>query len=156
MSNPIQDTKANIASLVDSLNSILNHVDAQEEENRTLREKLTNNDGLVVDWPALRKVFLLGAKLGSEQTVYYIKGEMNDYEYDIYEDTHGDAYLNIQGSVTIQAEDICDRMNIPASGTKEDHDQQMLDLLSMDEQMVMSEISLHLNPPAPQTDEESK
>ena len=147
MSNSIQEIKASVGSLVDNLNSIVDYINEQE---------CKSSPQSSIDHETLRKVFLLGAKLGCEQTVYYIKYEMNDYEHDIYEETHSDTYLNITGSVTIKAEDICDRMNIPASGTKEDHDRQMLDLLSMDEEMVMSEIMLHLNPPAPQTNEEQQ
>ena len=147
MSNSIQEIKASVGSLVDNLNSIVDYINEQESKSSPQPS---------IDHKTLRKVFLLGAKLGCEQTVYYIKGEMCDYEHDIYEDTNGSAYLHISGSITIDADDLNEQICVPPQGTMEDHDKQMLDLLSMDEEMVMSAIMGHLNPPAPQTNEEQQ
>lgn len=73
----------------------------QAEMIATLEEKLRNNDGLAVDWPVLRKVFLLGAGYGATYQTSYVKNEMSDYEADVYTSVNDNGmYAEIQGTYT--------------------------------------------------------
>jgi len=76
-----------------------------------LEEKLRNNDGLAVDWPVLRKVFLLGAGYGAQMQMMYVEEETRDYEADIYSSTcDGGLYMDINGTYTIDSSDLVDHL----------------------------------------------
>ena len=77
MGNTIQELKAQIEQANNQM------LDIQTK----FAELQENNDGLVVDWPLLRKVFLLGAYHGTCATERYIKDETYDYEHELDEYT---------------------------------------------------------------------
>ena len=92
-----------------------------------------NNDGLVIDWPFLRKVFLLGAYHATCATERYIKEETYDLEHELDEYTSGSDYITIQGTVNIQSSDIAEHLRTPAKGDESNHKEQMTDLLGFAE-----------------------
>ena len=76
-----------------------------------LEEKLRNNDGLAVDWPVLRKVFLLGAGYGANYQAEHVQHEMRDYEADIYTSfSDGGLYMDVNGTYTLDASDLADHL----------------------------------------------
>lgn len=80
-----------------------------------LEEKLRNNDGLAVDWPVLRKVFLLGAGYGANFQASYVQDETRDYEADVYSHvSDGGMYFDINGTYTIDAMDLTDHLSFRA------------------------------------------
>ena len=123
MGNTIQELKAQIESANNQM------LDIQSK----FTELQQNNDGLVVDWPLLRKVFLLGAYHATCATERYIKNETYDLEHELDEYTSGNDYITIQGNVNIQGSDIAEHLNTPAKGDENNHEDQMTDLLGFAE-----------------------
>jgi hypothetical protein len=76
-----------------------------------LEEKLRNNDGLAVDSPVLRKVFLLGAGYGANFQASYVQDEVRDYEADVYTSfSDNGMYAEINGTYTIDSTDLADHL----------------------------------------------
>ena len=123
MSNSIQELKAQI----ESANSQM--LDIQTK----FTELQQNNDGLVVDWPLLRKVFLLGAYHATCATERYIRDETYDYEHELDTYTSGSDYITIQGTVSIDNADLAEHLKTPAKGDENNHKDQMTDLLGFAE-----------------------
>jgi len=83
----------------------------QAAEIAELEETLRNNDGLAVDWPVLRKVFLLGAGYGAEQQMLYVSEETRDYEADVYTSfSDNGMYADINGTFTLESCDLVDHL----------------------------------------------
>ena len=83
----------------------------QADEILGLEEKLRNNDGLAVDWPVLRKVFLLGAGYGAQMQEMYVSEEMRDYEAEVYTSfSDNGMYADINGTYTLDASDLADHV----------------------------------------------
>ena len=123
MGNTIQELKAQIEEANNQM------LDIQSK----FTELQQNNDGLVVPWPLLRKVFLLGAYHGTCATERYIKSETYDLEHELDEYTSGNDYITIQGTVNIQGSDIAEHLHTPAKGDENNHEEQMTDLLGFAE-----------------------
>ena len=123
MSNSIQELKAQIEQANNQM------LDIQSK----FTELQQNNDGLVVDWPLLRKVFLLGAYHATCATERYIKNETYDLEHELDEYTSGNDYITIQGTVSIDNADLAEHLKTPAKGCHVDHKEQMTDLLGFAE-----------------------
>ena len=119
MGNTIQELKAQIEQANNQM------LDIQTKFTELQQSK--ESDG--VDWPLLRKVFLLGAYHGTCATERYIKNETYDLEHELDEYTSGNDYITIQGSVNIQGSDIAEHLNTPATGCHVNHKEQMTDLL---------------------------
>jgi hypothetical protein len=87
----------------------------QAAEIAELEEKLRNNDGLAVDWPVLRKVFLLGAGYGAQMQETYVSEEVRDYEADIYTSfCDNGMYADINGTFTLESTDLADHLRFRA------------------------------------------
>ena len=123
MGNTIQELKAQIEEANKQM------LDIQSK----FTELQQNNDGLVVPWPLLRKVFLLGAYHATCATERYIKDETYDLEHELDEYTSGNDYITIQGTVNIQGSDIAEHLKTPAKGDENSHEEQMTDLLGFAE-----------------------
>jgi hypothetical protein len=83
----------------------------QADKIAELEEKLRNNDGLAVDWPVLRKVFLLGAGYGANFQASHVQDETRDYEADVYTSVCDNGmYFDINGTYTIDAMDLTDHL----------------------------------------------
>ena len=123
MGNTIQELKAQIEQANNQM------LDIQTKFTELQQSK--ESDG--VDWPLLRKVFLLGAYHGTCATERYIKNETYDLEHELDEYTSGNDYITIQGSVNIQGSDIAEHLNTPATGCHVNHKEQMTDLLGFAE-----------------------
>ena len=119
MGNTIQELKAQIEQANNQM------LDIQTKFTELQQSK--ESDG--VDWPLLRKVFLLGAYHGTCATERYIKNETYDLEHELDEYTSGNDYITIQGSVNIQGSDIAEHLRTPAKGDESNHKEQMTDLL---------------------------
>ena len=77
-----------------------------------LEEKLRNNDGLAVDWPVLRKAFLLGAGYGANYQAEYVQEETRDYEADVYTSfSDNGMYADINGTYTLDSTDLIDHLH---------------------------------------------
>ena len=123
MSNSIQELKAQIEQANNQM------LDIQTK----FTELQENNDGLVVDWPLLRKVFLLGAYHATCATERYIKDETYDYEHELDTYTSDNDYITIQGTVSIDNADLAEHLKTPAKGDENNHKEQMTDLLGFAE-----------------------
>ena len=123
MGNTIQELKAQIESANNQM------LDIQSK----FAELQENNDGLVIDWPFLRKVFLLGAYHATCATERYIKDETYEYEHELDEYTSGSSYITIQGTITIEHSDLVEHLKTPAKGDESNHKEQMTDLLGFSE-----------------------
>lgn len=123
MSNSIQELKAQIESANKQM------LDIQSK----FTELQQNKENAGVDWPLLRKVFLLGAYHAACATERYIKDETYDLEHDLDEYTSGSDYITIQGTVNIERSDIAEHLKTPAKGCHVDHKEQMTDLLGFAE-----------------------
>lgn len=126
MSNSIQELKAQIESANNQMLDIQSKfIQLQQNKDRSGSEH--------ADWPLLRQVFLLGAYHATCATERYIKSETCELEHDVDMYTSGSDYVTIQGSITIDSEDISEHLNTPAKGCDVDHKEQMTDLLGLAE-----------------------
>ena len=134
MGNTIQELKAQIESANNQM------LDIQSK----FAELQENNVGLVIDWPFLRKVFLLGAYHATCSTERYIKDETHDLEHELDEYTSGNSYITIQGSVNIEGSDIAEHLRTPAKGDESNHKEQMTDLLGFAEADIDVLVEKHI------------
>ena len=127
----------------------------QAEMIATLEEKLRNNDGLAVDWPVLRKVFLLGAGYGATHQTSYVKNEMSDYEADVYTSINDNGmYAEIQGTYTLDADELTD--HIKFQNVAQDDVKAVQEFLGMDDDELNACIDSYIQRPIKSTDNETQ
>jgi len=127
----------------------------QAEMIATLEEKLRNNDGLAVDWPVLRKVFLLGAGYGATYQTSYVKNEMSDYEADVYTSVNDNGmYAEIQGTYTLEADELTD--HIKFQNVAQDDFKAVQEFLGMDDDELNACIDSYIQRPIKSTDNEAQ
>ena len=127
----------------------------QAEIIATLEEKLRNNDGLAVDWPVLRKVFLIGAGYGATHQTSYVKNEMSDYDHDVYSHICDNGlYVDLQGTLTIDADDLTD--HIQFQNVAQDDVKAVQEFLGMDDDELNACIDSYIQRPIKSTDNETQ
>lgn len=121
-------------------------IEEQAEMIATLEEKLRNNDGLAVDWPVLRKVFLLGAGYGATHQTSYVKDEMRDYEADVYTSfCDNGMYADINGTFTLDASDLTE--HIQFQNVAQDDVKAIQEFLGMDDDELNACIDSYIQRP---------
>ena len=127
----------------------------QADKIAELEEKLRNNDGLAVDWPVLRKVFLLGAGYGANFQTSYVKDEVRDYDADVYTSfSDNGMYADINGTYTLDSSDLIDHLHFRQINLADLED--IRSFLDMGEDELNACIDSYIQRPIKSTDNETQ